>query len=178
MAKAIQRRRGTSAEHSSFTGLAGELTIDTTNKRVVLHDGATAGGIPAAKLSEAIRAGYHLIGCWDARAVLRPTTSGADAIAQAESSTNKLNYEHIDFPNAATKYVEFSFRAPESLDESATFDCEIEWEEGPSATAHVCRWQAEMQAQGDGDTIDSAFGTAVAADDTGSAGTRRKIKLT
>ena len=27
---AIQRRRGTAAEHGSFTGLAGELTVNTT----------------------------------------------------------------------------------------------------------------------------------------------------
>ena len=43
MATAIQRRRGTSAQHSSFTGLAGEITIDTTNT-VVCPTGPTAGG--------------------------------------------------------------------------------------------------------------------------------------
>ena len=43
---AVQRRRGTTAEHSSFTGLAGELTVDTTKDTVVVHDGSTAGGIP------------------------------------------------------------------------------------------------------------------------------------
>ena len=42
---AVQRRRGTTSEHSSFTGLAGELTIDTTKDTVVVHDGSTAGGI-------------------------------------------------------------------------------------------------------------------------------------
>ena len=49
--------------------------------------------------------------------------------------------------------------------------------EAAGATAHVCRWQAEAQAQGDGDTIDAAWGTPVAADDTGSAGTRRFVTL-
>jgi hypothetical protein len=43
---AVQRRRGTTAEHSSFTGLAGELTVDTTKDTVVVHDGSTAGGVP------------------------------------------------------------------------------------------------------------------------------------
>ena len=52
MATAIQRRRGTSAQHSSFTGLAGEITIDTTNNTVVVHDGSTAGGHRLAKYSE------------------------------------------------------------------------------------------------------------------------------
>jgi len=52
MAYAIQRRRGTAAEHSSFTGLAGEITIDTTNNTIRVHDGSTAGGHRLAKYSE------------------------------------------------------------------------------------------------------------------------------
>ena len=43
---AVQRRRGTTAEHSSFTGLSGELTVDTSKDVVIVHDGSTAGGIP------------------------------------------------------------------------------------------------------------------------------------
>jgi hypothetical protein len=41
---AIQRRRGTAAEHGSFTGLAGELTVNTTRNTIHVHDGSTAGG--------------------------------------------------------------------------------------------------------------------------------------
>ena len=52
MAKALQRRRGTTAEHANFTGLEGEFTYDTTEKRVVAHDGKTKGGVPMAKVSE------------------------------------------------------------------------------------------------------------------------------
>ena len=52
MAKVLQHRRGTTAEHSNFTGAAGEITYDTTDKRLVVHDGATKGGIPVAKKSE------------------------------------------------------------------------------------------------------------------------------
>lgn len=54
MAKALQRRRGTTEEHASFTGLEGEFTYDTTEKRVVAHDGVTAGGTPMAKKSEIV----------------------------------------------------------------------------------------------------------------------------
>jgi len=52
MATAIQRRRGNTAQHASFTGLAGEITIDTEKNTVVVHDGTTAGGYPLAKSSE------------------------------------------------------------------------------------------------------------------------------
>jgi hypothetical protein len=46
MATQVQNRRGTTAEHSTFTGANGELTVDTTKKTVVVHDGTTAGGAP------------------------------------------------------------------------------------------------------------------------------------
>jgi hypothetical protein len=52
MSKAIQRRRGTTSEHSTFTGLVGELTVDTTLKTVMVHDGTTAGGTRLAKYSD------------------------------------------------------------------------------------------------------------------------------
>ena len=47
-AYAIQFRRGTTTEHNSFTGLVGEVTVDTTKKTVVVHDGSTAGGYALA----------------------------------------------------------------------------------------------------------------------------------
>jgi hypothetical protein len=49
----VQFRRGTDTEHSSFTGAVGEVTVDTTNDTLRVHDGSTAGGIRLAKLSEA-----------------------------------------------------------------------------------------------------------------------------
>lgn len=48
----VQYRRNSAANVAAFTGAAGEMLIDTTNNRVVVQDGATAGGFPAAKLSE------------------------------------------------------------------------------------------------------------------------------
>tara|TARA_R110000765_G_scaffold156652_3_gene259636 strand:+ start:304 stop:2328 length:2025 start_codon:yes stop_codon:yes gene_type:complete len=47
-AYAIQFRRGTTTEHNSFTGLLGEVTVDTTKKSLVVHDGSTAGGFALA----------------------------------------------------------------------------------------------------------------------------------
>jgi len=44
MATQVQLRRGTTAENDAFTGAQGELTFDTNNKRVRVHDGGTAGG--------------------------------------------------------------------------------------------------------------------------------------
>ncbi len=50
----VQYRRDSAANVAAFTGAAGEMVIDTTNNRVVVQDGATAGGFPAAKLSEVV----------------------------------------------------------------------------------------------------------------------------
>jgi hypothetical protein len=44
MAIRVQFRRGTTNEHSTFTGVAGEVTVNTENKSLVVHDGSTAGG--------------------------------------------------------------------------------------------------------------------------------------
>lgn len=49
MTTALQLRRGTTSQHSSFTGANGEVTVDTTKKTAVVHDGTTAGGVPLAK---------------------------------------------------------------------------------------------------------------------------------
>jgi len=45
MATQTQLRRGTAAQNNSFTGAVGELSYDTENKSVRVHDGSTAGGI-------------------------------------------------------------------------------------------------------------------------------------
>lgn len=46
MPKQVRLRRGTTVQHSTFTGAEGEVTFDTTKKVLVLHDGVTAGGKP------------------------------------------------------------------------------------------------------------------------------------
>ena len=46
MAKQVQLRKGTTSDHTTFTGAEGELSIDTTKKTAVVHDGTTAGGNP------------------------------------------------------------------------------------------------------------------------------------
>lgn len=54
---ALQLRRGTTSQHSTFTGLVGEITVDTDKDTIVVHDGVTAGGYPLAKKSEVSASG-------------------------------------------------------------------------------------------------------------------------
>lgn len=44
MAARVKLRRGTSTQHNTFTGAVAEITVDTTNNSIRVHDGATAGG--------------------------------------------------------------------------------------------------------------------------------------
>lgn len=49
MTRILQIRRGTAAQNDNFTGLSGEITMDTTNKTLRVHDGETLGGFAMAR---------------------------------------------------------------------------------------------------------------------------------
>ena len=51
MSTQVQYRRGSNVQVAAFTGALGEMVIDTTNKIVVVQDGATAGGFPGVGLT-------------------------------------------------------------------------------------------------------------------------------
>ena len=49
MATQVQFRRGTTGQHSAFTGAVGEVTVDTEKRTVCVHDATQAGGFPLLK---------------------------------------------------------------------------------------------------------------------------------
>jgi hypothetical protein len=49
MPTVLQFRRGTTTQNNSFTGTAGELSVDTTLDTLRVHDGSTAGGFALLK---------------------------------------------------------------------------------------------------------------------------------
>ena len=51
MAKLLKLRRGTTSQHSSFTGAEGEVTVDTDKETLVVHNGSSAAGFPLARES-------------------------------------------------------------------------------------------------------------------------------
>lgn len=79
----LRLRRGTTAEHANFTGAQGELTVDTDKNALVLHDGATQGGIQMARESAVNVLDYGAKG--------DGTTDDTSAIqaAAAAATTNK-----------------------------------------------------------------------------------------
>ena len=54
MAIQLQVRRGTATQHNTFTGASGELTLNTTNNSLHVHNGSTAGGFETAKANKQI----------------------------------------------------------------------------------------------------------------------------
>ncbi|MBN1324831.1 MAG: hypothetical protein JW974_01275 [Alphaproteobacteria bacterium] len=52
MSRQIQIRRGSTTEHENFTGVIGEVTMDTDKKTLRVHDGSTVGGIALARVDQ------------------------------------------------------------------------------------------------------------------------------
>ena len=90
MSTQIQRRKGTTAEHSTFTGAEAELTVDTTKDTVVVHDGSTVGGHPLQKqfppIGSAAAPTYTFTGDTNT-GIYSP---GADQVAISTNGTGRL----------------------------------------------------------------------------------------
>jgi hypothetical protein len=115
MSRSVQRRRGTTAEHATFTGALAELTVDTTKDTVVVHDGAVAGGYPLLRQ--------------DLSNLPAGTIDNADISASAEIAVSKLangTARQLLQTDAAGTGVEFASNidVPGTLDvtSAATFD--------------------------------------------------------
>jgi len=49
MSKQVRFRRGSTAQHATFTGALAEVTVDTDKNVAVVHNATTAGGIPVGR---------------------------------------------------------------------------------------------------------------------------------
>jgi len=58
MSKTVQWKRGNTAQNSTYTGAQGEITVNTTNYTLVVHDGVTAGGYVVPNYSNTNVAAY------------------------------------------------------------------------------------------------------------------------
>jgi hypothetical protein len=87
MSEQLQLRRGTATQVASFVGAQGEVIVDTTSNRLVLQDGATAGGFAAAKLSEV---------------VTNARTSVSDVSYSAQAADRTIAYVALTAPRAVT----------------------------------------------------------------------------
>ena len=73
MPTALQFRRGTTSQNNSFTGVVGEISVDTTLDTLRVHDGSTAGGFLVTSRSSQyadIAERYHADAVYDTGTVL------------------------------------------------------------------------------------------------------------
>ena len=126
MSTQLKLRRGTTAQHSTFTGAEGEITVDTTKDTIVVHDGATAGGIPLAKesaLSGYVSTGGGVISANTSTDALRITQTGAGNALVVEDSANPDSTPFvIDTSGKALLGQTFSWAAESLLNTSGGFN--------------------------------------------------------
>ena len=85
MAKLLKLRRGTTSNHSSFTGAEGECTVDTTKDTLVVHDGSQAGGRPL------LREDLNNIGT----GVITAAMLAADSVDSSELVDGSIDTAHL-----------------------------------------------------------------------------------
>lgn len=82
MAIQLQLRRGTATQHQTFTGASGEVTLNTTNWTIHLHDGSYAGGYELARADLT-----NIISIANAKLTNSSVTIGSTNIALGATST-------------------------------------------------------------------------------------------
>jgi len=93
------------------------------------------------------------------------TTNGA-AAGTAETTTNKVMIRTLDFDTTTQEFVQFAIQMPKGWDEG-TLICQFVWSHASTTTNFGVVWQIQAVAFADDDALDTAFGTAVTATDTG-----------
>lgn len=172
MAKQVQLRRGSSTECDAFTGVTGEAFYDTTNKRLRMSDGSTAGGTPLAKLSEVVAQGKHTV--WIPAAAMQARTTSGAARGTFETSTNKNNFTTLDFDASTQEFAQFSIAMPKSWN-LGTVTFQPVWSHPSTTTNFGVVWALQGVATSDDDALDVAFGTEQTSTDTGGTTSDRYI---
>ena len=111
MAKLLKLRRGTTSQHSSFTGAEGEVTVDTTKDTLVVHDNSTAGGHPVAAEDLANVSSASIVGRLGTGSIVKAKLE-ADAIDGTKLADDAVDSEHI-----AAGAVDLEHMSSESVDE-------------------------------------------------------------
>lgn len=100
MSTQFKLRRGTTAQHSTFTGASGEVTVDTTKNTMVVHDNTTAGGIPLATEDSVTS-----LSTSTAAALADKLDSSAGAVGSASLASNAVTTVKIADANVTTAKI-------------------------------------------------------------------------
>jgi hypothetical protein len=163
MARQVQLRRGTTAEHSSFTGAIGEVTVDTDKDVVVVHDGSTAGGFPlvrqlsdlgvTATSAELNYVDITTLGTSEASKVVTADANGVvifdagvvedeTAVTSSSNSTTVNCQDGNVFTHVLTENTTFTFSNPPASGRAFAFTLKIVQDSG--ANGYTVTWPASV----------------------------------
>lgn len=108
----VQQFRGTTAQHATYTGLPGELTVDTDKHVVVVHDGSTAGGVPMAR-ADHVHPEYSI-------GAASGTVSGTTKLSDATNSTSGADSGVAATPKAVKAAYDKAVEAKNAADAAAS----------------------------------------------------------
>lgn len=95
-----------------------------------------------------------------------PRATNGAAPARIELATNKVMVDTLNFDAATAEYAQFSVAMPKSWNAGA-FRAKFYWSHPTASLAFGVVWGIRALARGDGEALDTAFGTAVTVSDTG-----------
>ncbi len=105
MARILQIRRGTAAQNNNFTGMSGEITMDTDTKTLRVHDGETLGGFALARADDVVKSEFDITSVsddfWDELFAKHATTAPTMLTSSEMELTNTTGQEYI-FSRART----------------------------------------------------------------------------
>jgi hypothetical protein len=122
-------------------------------------------GVHGSASTTGATAGKHAI--WVAAGSMSPSASGGcAALATVATSANRPDIQSLDFDATTAEYAQFGIVMPKSWNEG-TVTFRAHWTHPATTTNFGVAWQLQAVAVSDDDTIDVAYGTAVAVTDTG-----------
>jgi hypothetical protein len=151
---------------SDLTAIAALTTTAYGRSFLPLADASAARTLIGAVIGTDVAAatvgqGLHTI-VIPVGAMIAATTSGP-APAQLETSSNKQNYNVLDFDATADEFAHFNIAMPKSWNES-TITFRAFWSSTATDTDGVA-WALEAVAISDNEAIDASWGTAVVVTD-------------
>lgn len=143
--------------------MTADATPDIAADYVTTYD-ASASAAKKVLLNKLI-VGKQTVGA-AAGSIYPATSNGCSALAQAETSTNKINYKYLAFDPNSVQYAWCWIPTPKSYNAS-TLTARFNWTHPATTTNFGVVWQIEILSIADTDAIDTAVGTAVTVTDTG-----------
>ena len=142
MATSIRLRGGTTSQHSSFTGAAKEVTVDTDKNTIVVHDGVTAGGVSLATsavltttTTTANAALPKAGGAITGELIAASYNETYAAVTSSSNATTVNCHNGNSFSHTLTENTTFTFSNPPASGTAYTFSIEIIQDSGASGFA-------------------------------------------